>query len=142
MKTIRVCNLGPTITISALKAVFSSYGTITTLRLPLDRATQNPRGKAFIDFATPSEARAALSHGGKFIDGRSVEVNLFPPRVVDPPPEDVEIVGDELEAFMAAEQAAVLDKVFDRMEAEAAARSKKEKTKTQKKRCVHLFIPQ
>lgn len=73
LRTIQVENLRRSTTSSRLEDLFTRYGTVIAVRLPVDRVTRVPRGRAFIDFAHPSQARAALKHGGKTIGGRCHE---------------------------------------------------------------------
>lgn len=133
-----------TTTASALQTIFSSYGTIISLRLPLHRVTQEPRGKAFISFTTPSEARAALSHGGRWIDGKRIEVNLAKSRAIAPqanPAEHVDAVGDDLDAFMDDHEAAVITEVVNQMDAMDAAHSTEPRTTSHHRRSAsYLYL--
>lgn len=59
-----------------LEDLFGQYGTVADVHVVLDRATQRPRGFAFVTMGTPDEAQAAIDalHGQDF-QGRTLTVN-------------------------------------------------------------------
>jgi RNA recognition motif-containing protein len=59
-----------------LRDAFAQFGTVTEVNLMLDRATNRPRGFAFVTMSTPEEARNAIQGmNGKELDGRALTVN-------------------------------------------------------------------
>ena len=61
---------------SELEEVFSPYGEIEEVRLITDRDTGQPRGFAFVTFATQRAAESALKLNGQPLGGRSMIVNM------------------------------------------------------------------
>ena len=60
---------------------FSAHGTVTSVSLITDRETGRPRGFAFVEMSSGSEAQAAMQAlDGKDLDGRSLKVNVAKPR--------------------------------------------------------------
>jgi len=62
---------------ASLRALCSEGGrTVTKVSIVTDRETGQPRGFAFVDFATEQEAQAAIAAmNGVNLDGRSLNVN-------------------------------------------------------------------
>jgi RNA recognition motif-containing protein len=59
-----------------LMELFSQAGTVTEVFLPTDRATGRPRGFAFVEFADPEAAEAAIERfDGYELGGRPLRVN-------------------------------------------------------------------
>ncbi len=60
-----VNNLAATTTYQDFMDLFSPYGNVVEINLPLDRANGRPRGFGFVTMATPEGARAAIQalHG-------------------------------------------------------------------------------
>lgn len=56
-----VGNLSYEVTEADLRALFSEVGTVSMVRIPLDRESGRPRGFAFVDFAERAEGEAAIS---------------------------------------------------------------------------------
>lgn len=56
-----VGNLSYEVTEADLRALFSEVGTVTVVRIPLDRESGRPRGFAFVDFAERPEGEAAIA---------------------------------------------------------------------------------
>lgn len=56
-----VGNLSYEVTEADLRALFSEVGTVTVVRVPVDRESGRPRGFAFVDFAERAQAEAAIS---------------------------------------------------------------------------------
>ena len=76
-----VGNLSFNTTENDLNDAFSAHGTVTETNLMVDRATQRPRGFAFVTMASDEEARKAVdAMNGKELDGRALTVNVARPR--------------------------------------------------------------
>jgi cold-inducible RNA-binding protein len=76
-----VGNLSFETTENDLQDAFAAYGTVTEANLMMDRATNRPRGFAFITMSTPEEAQQAISGmNGKELGGRALTVNVARPR--------------------------------------------------------------
>lgn len=81
-----VGNLEFSTTREQLDTLFSEVGTIVDLFLPSDRATGKPRGFAFVEFASETEANAAIQKfDGYELNGRSLRVNPAEARAPRPP---------------------------------------------------------
>lgn len=59
-----------------LRQLFASYGDIENLAVIMDRATGQPKGFAFITFATQQAAEKALELNGRDLGGRALKVNI------------------------------------------------------------------
>lgn len=57
---IYVDNLATATTENDLKQLFSRYGSVMKVNIPLDHASRRPRGFGFITMATPEGARSAI----------------------------------------------------------------------------------
>ncbi|GAA5916402.1 hypothetical protein JCM5296_005648 [Sporobolomyces johnsonii] len=68
-------NLGFDVTVADLRAVFSRFGSLHSITLPLDPSTSRPRGFAFVYFITRSYAEAALKaiNGTRIFAGMAAE---------------------------------------------------------------------
>ena len=82
---LHVGNLNFTTTEDALKTAFSANGrTVRGVTMPTDRETGRPRGFAFVEMATDTDASAAIAElSGKELDGRNLtvtEARERPPR--------------------------------------------------------------
>jgi RNA recognition motif-containing protein len=64
-----------------LRQVFSEYGTVTNVFLPLDRDSGKKRGFAFVDMSTDAEESKAIEtlDGAEWM-GRQIKVNKAKPR--------------------------------------------------------------
>jgi len=75
-----------------LTALLSEAGNVVEVHLPSDRETGRPRGFAFVQFASESEAAAAIQlFHDREVDGRRLTVNAAedrPPRPAGPRPFD------------------------------------------------------
>ena len=61
----------------SLREAFSNSGTVSGVRLMLDRETGRSRGFAFVDMGTAEEATAAIAKwDGADLEGRPLRVNL------------------------------------------------------------------
>ena len=59
-----------------IETLFGQVGTVTEVFLPADRATGQPRGFAFVEFAAPSSVPEAISRfDGSELQGRRLKVH-------------------------------------------------------------------
>ncbi|KAL2339142.1 hypothetical protein Fmac_013588 [Flemingia macrophylla] len=64
-----------------LTKVFSEFGEVTLVQLPIDRESGKSLGFAFIWFANEDSAQLAVQEmNGKFFDGRFIYVTIAKPR--------------------------------------------------------------
>ncbi|MCB2230148.1 RNA-binding protein [bacterium] len=78
---IYIGNLSFETTETNLRDAFEAFGEVSTVNLIADRDTGKPRGFAFVEMPTKSEAIAAISGlNGKELDGRELNVNEAKPR--------------------------------------------------------------
>jgi cold-inducible RNA-binding protein len=76
-----VGNLSFNTTENNLQDAFAAHGTVTEADLVMDRATNRPRGFAFVTMGTGEEAQNAITAlNGTELDGRSITVNIAKPR--------------------------------------------------------------
>ena len=74
MKKIYVGNLAFSTTEEQIRGLFAQYGTVSSVRVVMDRDTGQPRGFCFVEMQTGGdEAIRALDNHE--IDGRSLKVN-------------------------------------------------------------------
>jgi cold-inducible RNA-binding protein len=78
---IYVGNLSFDTTEDELSAEFGSYGKVESVAIPTDRVSGRPRGFAFVEMATKSEAEAAIKGlNGVTLKDRTIVVNESRPR--------------------------------------------------------------
>jgi cold-inducible RNA-binding protein len=78
---IYVGNLSFDTTEDELSAEFGSYGKVESVAIPTDRVSGRPRGFAFVEMATKSEAEAAITGlNGATLKDRTIVVNESRPR--------------------------------------------------------------
>jgi len=76
-----VGNLSFNLTEQDLREAFAPFGTVTDVAVMLDRATNRPRGFAFVSMSSKEEADKAIQGlNGKALDGRALTVNEARPR--------------------------------------------------------------
>lgn len=76
-----VGNLSWNSTEDDVNEAFSSYGTVTSVNLIMDRDTGRPRGFGFVEMSSDAEASAAIEGlDGRDLAGRNLKVNLAKPR--------------------------------------------------------------
>jgi cold-inducible RNA-binding protein len=76
-----VGNLSFNTTENDLQDAFAAHGTVTETNLMVDRATQRPRGFAFVTMGSAEEAQKAIAAlNGKDLGGRAITVNVARPR--------------------------------------------------------------
>ena len=59
-----------------LEGLFKEFGDINSVKLIKDRETGRSKGFAFIDFANPAQAQAAVKLDGEEVKGRTIKVNM------------------------------------------------------------------
>lgn len=79
--SIYVGNLSYQVTEEELSSVFSEYGTVKRVQLPVDRETGRLRGFGFVEMASDAEEAAAIEalDGAEWM-GRDIKVNKAKPR--------------------------------------------------------------
>jgi cold-inducible RNA-binding protein len=78
---IYVGNLAFDVTEDELAAEFGTYGKVESVAIPADRTSGRPRGFAFVEMASKSEAEAAIAGlNGKTLKDRTIVVNESRPR--------------------------------------------------------------
>ncbi len=73
---IYIGNLTYNATEDDLRSAFEGFGQINGIKIPFDREHNRPRGFAFVEFASPEHAQAALEMHGKELLGRELKVNM------------------------------------------------------------------
>jgi RNA recognition motif-containing protein len=78
---IYVGNLSYEVTQDDLVAVFTEYGTVKRIHLPVDRESGRPRGFGFVEMSTDAEEDEAIEalDGAEWM-GRTLKVNKAKPR--------------------------------------------------------------
>lgn len=78
---IYVGNLAYDVTEDELSAEFGVYGKVESVAIPADKVSGRPRGFAFVEMASKSEAEAAITElNGKMLKDRTIVVNESRPR--------------------------------------------------------------
>lgn len=79
--TIYVGNLSYSATEDDLRQVFTEYGTVTRIVLPMDRETGRVRGFAFVELAEATQEQTAIDEldGAEWM-GRQLRVNKAKPK--------------------------------------------------------------
>jgi RNA recognition motif-containing protein len=79
--SIYVGNLSYAVTVDAITEVFSEYGTVKRVQLPMDRETGRPRGFAFVEMATDAEEDTVIAEldGAEWME-RDMKVSKAKPR--------------------------------------------------------------
>jgi RNA recognition motif-containing protein len=76
-----VGNLSFNSTEDDINDAFAAHGTVTSVNVIMDRETGRPRGFAFVEMGSDSEAQAAVKAlDGHDLDGRNLKVNIAKPR--------------------------------------------------------------
>lgn len=85
--SVYVGNLSYEVDRQDLDSVFSEYGNVTRISLPIDREMDRPRGFAFVDMASPAQEEAVIEtlDGAEWY-GRTIRVNYARPRSEDSEP--------------------------------------------------------
>lgn len=80
-RKVYVGNMSYDTTEERLRALFSTYGEVTSVNVVTDRYTGRPRGFAFVEMATDDQAKAAIDAlNSQVVDGRSLNVAEARPR--------------------------------------------------------------
>ena len=75
-KRLYVGNLSYNTTDADLRDLFGQSGTVVDTKVMSDRETGRPRGFAFVEMSTDSEATNAIAEvNGRDLDGRTLKVN-------------------------------------------------------------------
>jgi cold-inducible RNA-binding protein len=78
---IYVGNLSYDVTEDELAAEFGTYGKVESAAIPSDKISGRPRGFAFVEMPTKTEAEAAIAGlNGKTLKDRTIVVNESRPR--------------------------------------------------------------
>jgi cold-inducible RNA-binding protein len=78
---IYVGNLSFDVTEDEIVAEFGTYGKVESVAIPSDKLSGRPRGFAFVEMASKSEAEAAIAGlNGKTLKDRTIVVNESRPR--------------------------------------------------------------
>ena len=78
---IYVGNLSYDVTEDEITAEFGTYGNVESVAIPSDRVSGRPRGFAFVEMASKTEAEAAIAGlNGKMLKDRTIVVNESRPR--------------------------------------------------------------
>jgi FUS-interacting serine-arginine-rich protein 1 len=73
--SLLVRNIASNVSVSDLRAAFARIGQLKDVYIPMDYHSQTPKGFAFIEYATPEQARMAQAEMNKFlIKGKRIEV--------------------------------------------------------------------
>jgi len=76
-----VGNLSFDVTEDEIVAEFGTYGKVESVAIPSDKLSGRPRGFAFVEMASTSEAEAAIAGlNGKMLKERTIVVNESRPR--------------------------------------------------------------
>jgi RNA recognition motif-containing protein len=71
-----VGNMSYSTTEMDLRDLFGEAGTVADVKVMLDRETGRPRGFAFVEMSSNTEAQAAIAQfNGREVDGRALKVN-------------------------------------------------------------------
>jgi len=79
--TIYVGNLSYQVTAEDVKEIFSEYGTVKNVQLPVDRETGRPRGFGFVEMESDAQETAGIEalDGAEWM-GRQLKVNKARPK--------------------------------------------------------------
>lgn len=78
---IHIGNLSFTTTEDGLRSAFENFGTVTEVRIIMDRATGKSKGFGFVEFSNDDEGENAVAKmDGSMLDGRKIRVSKALPR--------------------------------------------------------------
>lgn len=78
--TVYISNLSYERDRNGLKSMFSKFGIIKDIKIIVEPKTNQSRGMAFVEMATPAEAKKAIEGlNAKIVDGRTVKANWATP---------------------------------------------------------------
>lgn len=76
-----VGNLAYSVRDDSLMQAFSSFGTVTSAKVMMDRETGRSKGFGFVEMGSDAEAQAAINGmNGQALEGRAIVVNEARPR--------------------------------------------------------------
>jgi cold-inducible RNA-binding protein len=76
-KRLYVGNLSYNVTEADLRDLFASVGTVTDVKVVLDRDTGRPRGFGFVELSSEAEANKAIGDlDGRDVQGRTLNVKV------------------------------------------------------------------
>ncbi|HXU83029.1 MAG TPA: RNA-binding protein [Polyangia bacterium] len=76
-KRVYVGNLSFATTETTLRDLFGQAGTVAEVKVMLDRETGRPRGFAFVEMGSESEAQAAVAQfNSRELEGRQLKVDI------------------------------------------------------------------
>jgi RNA recognition motif-containing protein len=79
-KKVYVGNLPPTATETSLSCKFSEHGKVVSVRMITDHGTGRSLGYAFVEMATPRDARRLIGElDGQSYDGQMLTVKMSMP---------------------------------------------------------------
>lgn len=82
---IYVGNLSRTASESSLKTLFEQFGQVLSVKVIKDKFTGDPRGFAFVEMASESEAQEAIAQlNGQEFEGSRLRINEARPREARP----------------------------------------------------------
>lgn len=82
---IYIGNLSRTTTQETLRSLFEAYGTVSAVKIIMDKFTGQPRGFGFVTMADQQEAEAAIAAlDGQEVDGRAIRANQANPQTERP----------------------------------------------------------
>jgi cold-inducible RNA-binding protein len=85
MTNVFVGNLSFQTTQDDLNSIFSQYGAVERVNVVTDRTTGQPRGFAFVEMSSRTEAESAISAlNGTDLHGRTLNVNEARPKTDGP----------------------------------------------------------
>ena len=67
-----VGNLNPQTSENSLRTLFSEFGEIVSVKIPIDSETGLPRGFGFVEMSSEAEAQAAIDRASLFSTARDV----------------------------------------------------------------------
>ena len=75
-KKLYVGNLSYNTSEDGLRNLFTSFGSVASVKIIFDRETGNSKGFGFVEMSTDEEANAAIAGtNGSELDGRQIRVN-------------------------------------------------------------------
>ena len=76
-----VGNLAYSVRDESLHQAFSQFGTVTSVKVMMDRETGRSKGFGFVEMGSADEAQAAISGlNGMSVGGRAIVVNVSRPK--------------------------------------------------------------
>jgi nucleolin len=95
-----VGNISYETTKESLQTFFGEYGTVLDVYIPVDKATEAPRGFAFVTMEKEGASKAIESASGVELDGRVIEVKESLPRGQKAPPRQNNRSSNEMKIYV------------------------------------------